>query len=231
MKYEELNIQSEILKNHWNLIGETYVIAKEKYKECYSENNTDENIWKYQKVFSFLTEKWKSIYPEFVLLPIENQVFELFYKIQTKGFEKEKYISEAIEKFNVYYYLSQYFYLFVIPSLRDNYKYEDYPRFEIKTDDQNLLLYEIFGELWNELNEDADDEFGDFDELDLEEFNDIEFRSLGLFLSECWNKTKLKTGSKVIATLSEATSVGENYYLDENRILSDKELTEIINKN
>lgn len=227
-KYKELNIQSELLKNHWGLIGETYVIAKEKYKECYSENNTDENIWKYQKFFNFLTEKWKSIYPEFVLLPIENQVFELFYKIQTKGFENEKNISEEIGKFSVYYYLCQYFYLFVIPSLRYNYTYEDYPRFEIKTDNQNILLYEIFGELWNELNE--DDEFGDFDELDLEEFNDIEFRLLSSFLTKCWNDTKAKTGTKVIATLSEATSVGENYFLDENRILSDKELTEIINK-
>ncbi|MGG5507671.1 MULTISPECIES: hypothetical protein [unclassified Myroides] len=228
-KHEELNIQSELLKKHWDLIGETYVVAKEKYKVCFS-NNTDEMNWKYQKIFDFLVEKWKDIYPKFVLIPIENQVFEMFYKIQTKGFEKEKNISEEIDKFSVYYYLCQYFYLFVIPSLRDNYTYEDYPRFEIKTDNQNLLLREIFSELWYELTGN-DEEFEEFDDLDLEEFNDIEFFLLSSFLTKCWNETKTKTGTKVIAILSEATNVGENYFLDENRVLSDIELEEIINKN
>ncbi len=227
-KHEEFNIKSELLKNHWDLIGETYAIAKEKYKNCYSENNLDEDVWKYKKVLDSLTKEWKSIYPKFVLQPIENKVFDLFYTIQTKGFEKEKNIAEEIKTFSVYYYLSQYFYIFVVPSLRNNYIYEDYPRFEIKTEDPNLLLYEIFGELWNELNENDDDEFGEFD---LEEFYDIEFRSLSLFLSKCWNETKAKTGSKTIATLSDSTGAGENYFLNENRVLSDSELREIINKN
>ena len=230
IKHEELKIQSELLKKHWDLIGETYIVAKEKYKECFSDNNIEDNIRKYQKVFDFLVEKWKSIYPEFVLIPIENQVFEMFYKIQTKGFEKEKNISEEIDKFSVYYYLCQYFYIFVIPILRENYTYEDYPRFEIKTDNQNLLLREIFSDLWYELTGD-DKEFEEFEVLDLDEFNDIEFLLLSSFLAKCWNETKAKTETKVIATLSEATSVGENYFLDESRILSDKELEEIINRN
>lgn len=230
-KPEEFNIKSEILKDNWNLIGEIYITAKEKYKDCYAEYNSNKKSWKYETLFEFLTKEWENIYPKFILLPIENQVFDLFHTIQTKGFEKEKNISEEIDKFSVYFCLFQYFYIFVNPSLEENYTYEEFPRFEIKPNHQNRFLYILFEEIWSELKEDNDDEFGDFIEFDLSNFYDIEFRLLCEFLSKCWNETKSKTGSKAIATLSEATGSGENYFLDENRILSEKELMEIIYSN
>jgi hypothetical protein len=221
--------KSQLLNEYWDLIAQTYISAKEKYKVCYSQNNLNEDEWKYQNLFDFLTEEWKRIYPNFVLVPIEKRVLDLFYAIQTKEFEKQKNISQEINKYTVYYYLSQYFYLFVTPTLRDQYNFEDQPRFEIKTDDENILLLEIFEEIWNELNDKDDDEFGDFDELDLEGFYEFEFNALGAFLSKCWNKTKEETNTKVIATLVESTGAGENYFLDENRNISDLELIEIIN--
>ena len=229
--HEKYNIQSEILKNHWDIIGDTYVKAKEKYEECFLENNDDEDYWKYGKVFELLIEEWKIIYPKFVLFPLENKILDLFYTIQTKGFENEKNIKEEINKFTVFYYLTQYLYIFVIPSNRNNFSYEEQPRFEIKTDDPNLLLREIFEEIWDEINLKDDEEFGTFDELDLGEFYNIEFNSLNVFLSKCWNNTKAKTNTKVIAILSESTGAGESYFLDENRILSDEELIKILNEN
>ena len=228
---EKINIQSEILKDNWKLIEETFKQSKIIYDKCYKKNASD-NDWKYEKLFEFLSHKWKELYSEFVLLPYENEILSLFYKIQTKSFEKEKNIKGEVTKFNVFYYLSQYFYIFVLPNLNGNYEYEDYPRFEIKTNDQNRELYGIFEELWYELNESnggyKDSEFDEYDDLPLDVFNEIEFNLFSSFLSEKWNETKAKTNSNVIATLSESTGIGENYHLDENRKLSDEELDIIL---
>ena len=229
LKHEEFNIKSEILKTHWNLIYDTYITAKEKYKECNSKNNFNKAYWKYSELFDFFIYEWKSIYSKFVILPIENKVSDLFFTIQTKSFEKENNKSEATDIFCIYYCLFQYFYIFASPGLEDDNNYKDLLRLEIKTDSPNLLLYIIFGELWNELNEDNDTEFGDFSEFDLSDFYEFEVRSLQVFLSNCWNEIKSKTGSTTIATLSEATGADVHYSLDENRILSDKELSVLLN--
>lgn len=224
---EPHNIKSELIRDNWELIKEIFKEAKVKYQECYKKTTYDD--WKYEELFSFLALKWKEIYPKFVLLPYENNILDLFYSIQNKCFEKEKNIKQEITKFNVFYYLSQYFYIFVIPNIQNDYEYEDYPRFEIKTNDENILLYEIFESLWYELDEgNEDSEFDEYDDLPLEEFYRIEYNLLSFFLSKKWNETKIKTGSNVIATLSESTEVGKHYSLDENRILSDKELDEIL---
>ncbi|MBS9767424.1 MAG: hypothetical protein KGV44_07780 [Flavobacteriaceae bacterium] len=227
---ENLNIESELLKEHWDLIGASYTKALKKYEKCNENEETDEEV-KYEELIDFLTEEWKRIYPEFVLKPYENKILDLFYSIQTNKFEKEKNIPSKITKFNVFYYLCQYFYIFVLPNLKDDLKYEDYPRFEIETNDENIFLRKLFDEIWFELNKDNEDseieELGDFG---LFEFNEIEFNLLSSFLSKCWSETKIKTGSNVIATLSESTGVGKNYFLDEDRVLSDEELDEILSR-
>lgn len=224
------NIKSELLKQHWELISDTFKKAQEKYNECAKKNENDYEI-RFKELIDYLTQEWEIIYPKFVLLPYKKEILNLFYKTQTNQFEKEKNIAEKISKFNVFYYLCQYCYIFIIPNTESDFKYEDYPRFEISTDDPNLLLYEIFNELWSELNkENLDSEFEELEYSELGKFYKIEFNLLCSFLSKCWNETKIQTGSNVIATLSESTGVGEHYFLDQNRVLSDKELDDILNE-
>ncbi|TPD69998.1 hypothetical protein [Flavobacterium microcysteis] len=216
---EQYDIQSELLKNHWNVMGTTYLSAKKKNVD---DGNND-------AVLEFLHEEWERIYPEFVLNPVKNEVIERFYFAQTKGFEKEKQLNGEVTAFRVYYYLCQYFSLKIEPNVITDYNPENYPQYDIHFSDTNRLLFDLFSELWDEINRDNESDFYSFEEFDLEEFYETEVDLLQLFLAECWNETKAKTHSTAIAILSEATAVGDDYFLDEKRILSDSE-AEILNR-
>jgi len=87
--------------------------------------------------------------------------------------------------------------------------------FEVKTKDENLILYNIFRELWFEL-------FPNFDEnnyYNLVRRNLKEYDMLYSFLSKCWLNSKRHTNSNVIATLSEATGCDNTLYLDGSKKL------------
>lgn len=213
---EAHNIQSKLLKNHWDIISSTYLIAKQKNVDD-GENNA---------VFEFLKEEWERIYSTFVLHPVKSEVMDRFYFAQTKGFEREKQLKEEITAFRIYYYLYQYFSLKIEPNVIKNYNIENYPQYDMHYGDANQSLYDLFAELWDEINSGNDLDAGSFYEYDLGEFYETELNLLQSFLADCWNETKVKTQSTVIAILSETI---HNYLLDEKRILSDTE-TEILDR-
>ena len=99
-------------------------------------------------------------------------------------------------------------------------EYDSFPDLGLKTANSgnlNLLLYNLFDELWSELKIDSliDDELFD----DRSEFYDVEVRLLSDFLSKCWIDAKSFTKINAIGILVESTSVGETYSLDENKVL------------
>lgn len=212
--YESYNIESEDLKTHWNVIGTTFINAK--------ELNADDGS--NDKVFHFLLEEWKRLYCSFVLEPIRNTVMESFYYVQTKGFEKEGKIKEIATAFRVYYYLSQYFSLKIRPNVIKEYTVENYPEYDVHFGDANRDLFMLLDEIWEELNNANTSEAGSFEDVD-GYYYETELDYLQSFLADCWNETKIKTGSTAIAILSESTAVGYDYLLDEKRKLYIHETT------
>ena len=212
--YESYNIQSEYLKIHWNVIGSTFIKAK--------EINVDDGS--NDKVFHFLLEEWKRLYHPFVLDPIKNAVMDGFYYVQTQGFEREGKIKETATAFRVYYYLAQYFLLKIEPNVIKEETSDGCPEYEIHYGDANRELFMLLVEIWEEINNTNSSDAGYFEDVD-GFYYETELEYLHSFLSDCWNETKNKTGSAAIAILSEATAVGYDYLLDEKRKLSSTETT------
>jgi len=210
--YESYNIQSEDLKTHWTAIGATFLKAK--------ELNVDDGI--NSKVFHFLLEEWKRLYPSFVLEPIKNAVMEGFHYAQTQGFEKDEKIKETATAFRVYYYLAQYFSLKIEPNVIKEHTVENYPEYDIHFGDANRDLFMLLSEVWEELDNRNTSDADYFEDID-GYYYETELNYLHSFLSDCWNETKEKTGSTAIAILSEATAVGCDYLLDEKRELNRNE--------
>ena len=146
----------------------------------------------------------------------------MFFKVQTKEFEKEKHISSVIDIFCVWYFTFQYFNIFIEPFNLSE-EYEEKPRFGINTRDENLLLWRIFGEIWDEISSIEDPVLDKFWQLDVPEFYDAELNLLHFFVSKCWNDVKAITKTKVKAIMNESTGADEIYYLDENRYLKDED--------
>lgn len=210
--YESYNIQSEDLKTHWNLIGPTFIKAQ--------ELNVDDGI--NIKVYNFLLEEWKRLYPSFVLEPVKKAVMEGFYYAQTQGFEREGKVKEEITVFRVYYYLLQYFSLKIEPNVIKEHDIENYPEYDIHFGDANRDLFMLLSEVWEELdNANTSDAFY-FEDVD-GYYYETELIYLQTFLSDCWNETKSKTGSTAYAILSEATAGDYDYWLDEKRDLKSSE--------
>lgn len=212
--YKSYNIQSEYLKTYWNVIGPTFIKAKE----------MNVNDGSNDKVFHFLLEGWKRLYHSFVLDPIKNAVTDGFYFVQTQGFEREGKIKETATAFRVYYYLAQYFSLMIRPNQMKEPSIENFPEYEIHYGDANRELFMLLGEIWEELDNINSTDAGSFEDID-GYYYETELEYLHSFLSDCWNETKNKTGSTAIAILSEATAVGYDYLLDEKRKLSSTETT------
>ncbi|MEK9612804.1 MAG: hypothetical protein VW080_02625 [Flavobacteriaceae bacterium] len=217
---EKIKIKSKLIREHWELISSTFHKVLKEFQKCKQKEVFDDE-WKYDTVFDVLLEEWNRIYPSYVLLPIQEELRKLFFKVQSKEFEKEKYISSEIDIFCVWYYTCQYFYIFIEPFNLSE-QYEKNPRFDINTNDKNLLLLRIFGAIWDEISSVEDPESGEFGEFDLEEFYDAELNLLHFFVSKCWNDVKAITKTKVKAIMNESTGAGEIYYLDENRYLKDE---------
>ena len=197
------NIKSEILKQNWQTVQPIYLNLL-----SVKEKTNNEQI-RLNSTSKAIAKEWNNIYPQFVLKPYEESVNKLFLTLQTNGYEKEKDIKSKISVFDVYYYTAQYFYLFVLPNECEE-LHNEFPRFEIKTNDENLMLYNIFREIWFEL-------YPNFDEneyYNLVRRNLQEYEMLYDFLSRCWLNSQKLTKSNVIATLSEATGCGSTVYLD-----------------
>lgn len=211
---EFYDIQSENLKTHWNVIGHTFIKAK--------QMNVDDGT--NDKVFHFLLEEWKRLYHPFVLDPIKNAVMDGFYYAQTQGFEREGKIKETATAFRVYYYLAQYFSLMIRPNQMKEPSIENFPEYEIHYGDANRELFMLLNEIWEELDNRNSSYSGSFEDID-GYYYEKELEYLHSFLSDCWNETKNKTGSTSIAILSEATAADYYYLLDKKRKLSSIETT------
>jgi hypothetical protein len=218
---EQLDIKSELIKENLELIELTY-------RKALKEHNTNKSKtiepseWKNKNVFNILIEEFKRLYPIFVLEPIKNEVLNLFNQVLDRHYEKEKSITKMLNVFHVSYYTVQYFRILIQPlQNRLIEEYQQFPKLDIETNDENILLNDIFEEVWEEIIDDNNQPWTDIvDDL----FYDIEVNLLSEFLSKCWNETKAKTNSNAKAILSEMSGVGETYLLDENRVLENGEL-------
>ena len=111
--------------------------------------------------------------------------------------------------FEVFYYTSQYFYVFILPVGVDQ-EFDDFPRFEINMNEESLTLRSLFKEMIFELNFNVSDEL--LWEIILKDLKEYEL--LYDFFSYCWLTMKSKTKTNVIAILSEATGFGTTVFLD-----------------
>ncbi|WP_179006563.1 hypothetical protein [Winogradskyella forsetii] len=222
------DIQSQLIKNNWQLINSTYEKAYQINSEMKSRT-TEIGRWKNETLYKFLEEEYKRHYPVFVLEPIKNDISNLFKKVHNQEFESQMSITDKISLFSVYYYISQYFRILIEPNqnLRSE-RYSDFPEMEIETDDENIKLKDIFKELWEEIINDNNESWID---VGSEEFYQIEVKMLSGFLSNQWNKAKAENNSNLKAILFEMSDVGERYLLDENRILAKGETESLIEEN
>lgn len=210
--YEYHNIQSEDLKTNWDFIGPTFLKAKELNVDDGSNNN----------VYNFLFEEWKRLYPSFVLHPVKNAVMKGFHFAQTQGFERERNIKETATAFRVYYYLAQYFSLKIEPNVIKKHPKGLDTEYDIHFGDANRDLFMLLSEVWEELDNGNTSDADCFEDVD-GYYYETELEYLHLFLSDCWNEAKQKTGSTAIAILSEATACDYDYLLDEKRQLNRNE--------
>jgi hypothetical protein len=135
------NIKSELIREYLDSIHSTYdKICIEFDKISNSCKNPTEILHELKPT---IIQEWQKMYKSFVLKPIEDDVMSLFNKIQTDKFEKSKSIIKKVQIFEVYYYTAQYFYIFVLPVGVDQ-EFDDFPRFEIKMNENNLTLKSLF---------------------------------------------------------------------------------------
>tara|TARA_R110002111_G_scaffold158539_1_gene225363 strand:- start:16990 stop:17679 length:690 start_codon:yes stop_codon:yes gene_type:complete len=218
-KEESLNIKSELLIENFETIYPTYLDFKELVADFNSKLDTDNEIDSetfFYSLYDVALKQWKHIYPKFVLYPIKNEITETFIKAQKADFKLINPSKFKEKIYCVHYYILQYFSIGIMPY----HEYDSFPDLGLKTANSgnlNLLLYNLFDELWSELKIDSliDDELFD----DRSEFYDVEVRLLSDFISKCWIDAKSFTKINAIGILVESTSVGETYSLDENKVL------------
>jgi hypothetical protein len=220
-KEEHFNFESELLNEHLEIIYPVYLNFKA-LADDYNLNVDTDNEFDLETLSEPLYLNalyyWEKIYPQFVLNPIKEKITEVFIEAQKTNFEL-KSPSQFEEKiYLIHYYILQYFSIGIKPY----HEHESFPNLGLKTADSgnlNLLLYNLFEELWYELKIDilTDEELFD----DCSEFYDLEVKLLSDFLSKCWNDAKLKTKVKSVGILVESTAVGPTYSLDENKVLED----------
>ena len=201
------NIKSELIREYLDSIHSTYdKICIEFDKISNSCKNPTEILHELKPT---IIQEWQKMYKSFVLKPIEDDVMSLFNKIQTDEFEKSKSIIKKVQIFEVYYYTAQYFYIFVLPVGADQ-EFDDFPRFEIKMNENNLTLKSLFSEMMLELDIMVSYEL--WWEIILKDLR--EYDLLYDFLSYCWLTMKSKTETNITAILSEATGFGTTVFLD-----------------
>ncbi|WP_298424226.1 hypothetical protein [uncultured Kordia sp.] len=222
-RIQDFDVKSELLQKHWELINVAYGSLVKKLKE--NENDTEDEfgfgITLFDQCYDIIFSQWREIYPKFVLHPIRDEVLALFLEAQTTDLKLKKPSKNTTKVYSVYYYVLQYFAIGIQPY----HDYDEFPDLSLdrsdKSDDLNLLLYNIFETIWYELKLDDKTEEDIFD--DKSEFYDLEVDFLSDFLSKCWNETKAKTNTNVIGILDEATACGITYSLDENKPLKDSD--------
>jgi len=217
-KIEDFDVKSELLRKHWKFINVTYGSLVKIVKENESKTDTDTDIsfrfemTLFDQFYDIIYDQFREIYQKFVLHPIRDEVLTIFHKAQTSDLKLKTPSNNNTKVYSVYYYLYQYFSV----QIEAYHECEEYVHFELDdADDLNLLLYELFETIWHELNLGTKTEEELFD--DKSEFYDLEVKFLSEFLSKCWNETKAKTKINAIGILTEATSIGTTYSLDENK--------------
>ena len=217
---QDFNIESELLHEHWETINIAYgSIVKIVKEEEANEEELDFEVNLFNRLYDIIFSQFREIYPTFVLDPIKDEVLTLFEKAQTTDLNLKNPSKSTTKVYCVYYYVLQYFTIGIQPY----YEYEKFPDLSLnrpdRSTDLNLLLYELFEEIWEELA--LEDSTGEEIFDDKTEFYDLEVAYLSEFLSNCWNETKAKTNTKVVGILDEATACGDTFSLDENRTLKD----------
>ncbi|WP_289043517.1 hypothetical protein [uncultured Olleya sp.] len=222
-KEENYNFESKLLNDNLEIIYPAYLSLKELITDYNLKLDTDDEIDSqtfFYSLYDVTLKHWNNIYPKFVLNPIKDEITQAFIKALKTDF-KLKNPSKFKEKiYFVHYYILQYFSIGIMPY----HEHDSFPDLGLKTADSgdlNLLLYDLFNELWDELKIDSliDDELFD----DRTEFYDSEVNYLSEFLSSCWIEAKSNTNIKAIGILGESTAVGETYSLDDNRVLKDND--------
>lgn len=220
-KEENPSIKSELINNNLETIYPAYLDFKKLVNDYNLKLDTDEEIDSetfFYSLYNVSLNHWKKIYQNFVLNPIKDEITEVFVKAQKTEF-KLKESSKYKEKiYLIHYYVLQYFSIGIMPY----HEHESFPDLGLKTADSgnlNLLLYNLFDELWYELKIDSLIDYELFD--DRTEFYDLEVKFLSEFLSRCWIQAKSITNINAIGILVESTAVGVTYSLDENKVLKD----------
>lgn len=218
---KNINLESELLNDNLEIIYPLYLSFQELITEYNTKLDTDDEIDSevfFYALYDNAIQHWKKIYSKFALDPIKDEITNIFIKALKTDY-KLKVPSKFEEKiYTIHYYILQYFSIGIMPY----YEHDDFPNLSLNTDnseDLNLLLYELFEDLWCELEIDTliDDELFD----DRSEFYNIEVKLLSDVLSKCWNEAKSLTNIKAKGILVEATAVGETYSLDDNTVLKD----------
>ncbi|MDT0557226.1 hypothetical protein RM697_01115 [Ichthyenterobacterium sp. W332] len=220
-KSENFKFKSELLNNNFDVIYPTYLSYKGLITDYNLKLETEDEIDSrtfFYSLYDVTLKHWNNVYPKFVLTPIKDDIIEAFVKALKTDFKLKKPSKFNEKIYFVYYYILQYFSIGIKPY----HEYESFPNLGLKTADSgdlNLLLYDLFEELWDELDIESliDDELFD----DRTEFYNSEVQFLSEFLSRCWNEAKTLTTIKAIGILGEATAVGETYSLDDNKVLED----------
>ena len=228
---ENYNGKSQLIKTNWELINNSYKRISDLIKPYQSKGSIE--LEDLGNIYKIIVEEWNIVYPNYVFSKIKKDTQNVFNKVQTRGFEVEKSVSVEINNFTIFYYIADYFNIYIEPNPRVIQNNENVI-FQITQDDElNQELRDIFNELWNEITDeilDNEDKEDFFDEI-LSEFYDAEVRLLEKFLAEYWNKEKQITHSDTRAFMAEHTGVGHIFYLDEKKVLKGwKEVEEIIKK-
>ncbi|MCF2875925.1 MULTISPECIES: hypothetical protein [unclassified Tenacibaculum] len=220
-KEKSFNIKSELLNDNLETIYPVYLNFKELVTDYNLNLDTDDEFdiqILFESLYLNALYYWEEIYPKFVLDPIKKEITEAFIEAQKTNFKLKEHSKFEEKIYLIHYYILQYFSIGIKPY----HEHESFPNLGLKTANSgnlNLLLYNLFTELWHELKIDSLIDYELFDERS--EFYNIEVKLLSDFLSKCWNEAKLKTNVKSIGILVESTAVGQTYSLDENRVLKD----------
>ena len=216
---EDFDIESELLHEYWELINEVYGLAAERLKK--EEENVEDFSFEstlFNDLYELFLHHWKKIYPAFVLYPKKEEILSMFLRAQNSDLYLKSPSKSKTKIYSVHYYIAQYFSITVEPY--HEYDVSKFPNIQSKdSEDLNMLLYEIFEEIFEELELEEETGEGIFD--DKTEFYDAEVEFLTKFLAQCWNETKSKTKTNAVAVRTESTAIGDTVLLDDDKKLGD----------
>jgi hypothetical protein len=211
----EYPFESETLNENWELLKPFYDSLKEVLDDHDFEEDDDYGMSLYELLLDRVFHEWEQIYPKYVLEPAREGILKIFKEALLREFTTQPKVKEYL----VIYYTAQYFFVGIQP-FHDE---EKHFRLDLKMpeskEDLNIELYDLIEELWEELDltELSEEEIYE----DKSDFYDREVAFLLDFLSEIWNEAKASTKINATAILSEGTSIGRDYSLDDKSVVEE----------